>query len=362
MLAPPGAAPQPAAPAPTDEPPPGVPAKPSTGGALLPDDGDDGALLPGSEPAAPDPAAVAGAVDDDEPADERAVDLPGRRPGDPPVRIVADDDETLEALRRTSNGYARREEVQALRQQAMRQLADVEAFNELVEADPAAVVLEALPQVGDKQHMAKWLLTQPGVFTQDMRDWLEAVIDQPAILAKEAQIVNAERVTRTNTAMTQVNARREVQRNAHEIVNETERVLDTLLPRNFDDQTRQLITDDIIADVKRYGKDRGQRLVDPRIVESLAKRRLSGYGVAVAPKNGAREPRPASPAARPAALGGRTPADLQAQRTARRAAAAAPPGLGAPAVQPITLPKGAGIKEAAAAARARLAQLQKPPQ
>lgn len=80
------------------------------------------------------------------PPEELAVTLPPRRDGEEPLAFQAQTREQAEALRRLNNGYLRGEQAREVQAQAQAQLAELQAFEQRLTADPVGVLLERVPQ------------------------------------------------------------------------------------------------------------------------------------------------------------------------------------------------------------------------
>jgi hypothetical protein len=360
-----------AAPAPaTEEPPPasaeGAPAgdQPPAEGELPPEgaDGAEGEGGEGEGTGEADPALV--------------VELPGARPEEDPVSIEVSDPVVAERMRQLVKGYARREQAERIREQALQLREEAEQLNYAVQLDPAGVVSETLQSAADQAHLARFLLTRPGVL-EKVQDFVAQLMDNPDAAPQLAALAEAERIRRKEHVSGEVRARQEVDRNARTLVRTIERSIESLSPDSLSEEAQQTLYNDVLGDLQRYAREHNLRLVDPRLVPGMVQRRFAVYGVAPKTKNAPGTPNaPAAPAPTAATAPSPTPgkpqktgAQFTAARAARRAAAAAPPGVGAPVTTGVQKPPsydpsqpGTPIQQAAAWARRNLQLRRQGPQ
>jgi hypothetical protein len=295
------------------------------------------------------------------------VTIPGREAGEE-IEIEAADLETAERLRQLNNGFARGEEARAIREEAQAIREEAEDIRYGAQLDPAGVILSALKQPADLDHVARFLLTQPGALER-LAPWIGELMDEPDRIPQANALMEAERIRRRQYVEGEVNRERELNNNARQLVRTTHKSIESLAPEGMDDRGKQQLADDVLADVQQYARAQKLERVDPRAVPGLVQRRLSMYGLAPR-RAGApgRDPKAPTVPNRPAAGGsGRTPAALLAGSAARRSAVSAPPGAGSPVAMPTAAPKydptkpGSPIKQAADFARTMVRAIGKRP-
>jgi hypothetical protein len=274
-------------------------------------------------------------------------------------------------------GYARRQDAERIRDEAAQMREEAEQINYAVELDPAGVVEQTLRSPADQAHLARFLLTQPGVFDR-VQDFVAQMMDNPESVNQLKALAEAERIRRREHVGREVAAKQELDRNARQLVKTLDRSLESLIPDSQSEEAKQQLREDVLADLQRYARSQNLRLVDPRVVPGMVQRRLAVYGVAPKtksqPNGGTAAPgatAPAAPAGSPPASAKpqKTGAQFTAARAARRAAAAAPPGVGAPVSTGVQKPPpydpsqpGTPIQQAAGWARRNLSLRRQGPQ
>lgn len=296
---------------------------------------------------------------DGAPADaELTVQVPGREEGET-IPIVVSDRDTAERLNQLVRGFARGEQARAIREDAQRDREEAEEFRYLIQADPIGVVTDTVRSPVAMEHMAKYLLTRPGM-RDKMESFLLKILDDPSTVETEARLVEADRITYRDQVQGQVNHERAVNKNARQVMQRIYHEVERVAPSAWSDESQRQFVEDVTEDVKKYARARNAEQVDPRQVPALVQRRLQLIGVApraVAPASTGQGPTGTKGPVVPA---GKTAEQLQADRQARRASASAPTGAGSPTPSPLKVPaydpkaKGSPIAQAAAAARAAI--------
>jgi hypothetical protein len=302
------------------------------------------------------------------------VVIDGAREGET-FPIEVSDIETADRLRQLQRAALRGEQARALREEAAAMREEAEEFNYVVEMDPAGVIAEAITAPEDQVHLAKYLLTRPGVL-EAAEAWLVELLNDPEkVLPTQRKLVEADRIERREAVSGEVNAKRELNKNARALVQAAQRSIDSLVPETWSVDARRQMYEDVrsdmsavvrheMAEAKRRGMDHDGRL-DPRRVAGMVQRRLSLLGVAprsAKPVSGT----PAAAGTTPAAIPGATAETLKAARAAKAAAASAPPGAGSPSATIPPAPpydptqKGTPIQQAAAHVRRFVSGLRKP--
>lgn len=318
-------------------------------------------------------AAEAAAAGNEEPDEALTVVLDGARDGEE-VSIVVDSPETAERLRQLKRAALRGNQARAIREEAQQDREQAEEMRYTVEMDPAGFIAEHITNPADNVHLAQYLLTRPGVLDQ-LRPWLEDLTEDPVKLEEQALLVDAVRIRRKDAVSAQVNHRRALGQNSRAIVQAAERSIDSLVPEAWPDEAKAQMRKDVIGDVRAIVRQmaaeaeaRGEAFdgrFNPSQVPGLVQRRLKQYGVAprTATPVGGGKPAAGTP---PAARAKPTAETFTKGRTARIAAASAPPGAGSPA--PV-IPKppaydaskpGTPIQQAAAFAKSVMSTLRKP--
>lgn len=358
----------------TGAPPAGEPAATPPEGTPEGVEGAEGAEGAEGDPTAGDQGEGAETLDE-----ALVVELPAARPEEEAVPIEVNDPAVAERLRQLVKGYARRQEAERIREEASQLRQEAEEINYAVELDPAGVVEQTLRSPADQAHLARYLLTQPGVLER-VQEFAMQLLDSPDSLPQLRALAEAERIKRREHVQGEVTKKRELDRNAAQIIKTTTRSIETLVGDSLNDGARETLFHDVLGDLQRYAREQNLRIVDPRIIPGMVQKRLAAYGVA--PKAKSQPPeRSTTPAATPKAPAAaptppaaavppqKTGAQFTAARAARRAAAAAPPGVGAPVPSGITKPPpfdpkqpGTAIQQAANWARRTLASRRQGPQ
>lgn len=318
---------------------------------------------PADPNAPPDPNAL---PLDDAPDPELIVALPGRRPEDGDVELVAADKETAERLRQLRNGFTRGEEARAMIADAQAQMQEVNAFATALDVDPIGVIEQRQYAPEQRANLVLSMLTQPEVYAM-VKDILPMLADP-----KEFRYVAAEVENDRNKQRTEATTRIETQRAVQANVQEVSAAIDALIPDGLSEIQRQVFIQDARADVGRFANARGLLTLDPVALPQVLAARLQAHGMDTAAAHArlarvqpgasapvrpatrsAAPPAPAAPAAAPAPAG-RTAEEIRAAADKRRQVAAiGPQGAGAPAMTTQKPPAGATLKEASAFARQR---------
>lgn len=347
----------PAAPTPTEDPAPDPTIEPGPDGQPPAEEGAD--VPEGGEPA-PDAGDV--------PVEPVKVSLPGRRPGDPDMEITVDDPEVAEALQRQRNGYLRGEEVKVERDALAKERAEQEEFADLVASDPVAFLTQQVP-VDIRAETALSLLTDPKV-------WDLIKDDLPALLESEEklELARAKLEVRRRDNRDMLRDRSVARTAARQEARTISEALESVIPEGLNEAQGERFVKDALRDLAAYQKRTGAG-IQTRDLPLLLADRFESLGVdptqvavALARKAaGEQSTRPAGSAPRPAPRLAKAPVPGQAPQVtgkslvaaqARKVAAAAvpPPGAATPsAAAGPQIPKGANVKEALAAMRARVA-------
>lgn len=343
--------------APPEEAPPAAPAE----GEVPPETPPGEAPPKGGEPAQGD--------EDGEDGNPLVVTIDGAREGEQ-IAIETSDRETADRLRQLQRAAVRGDQARAIRDAAQRMREEAEEIQYTVQLDPAGVLAGTLTHPEDQTHLLRYLLTRPGVM-QANEEWLNNVLAQPEIIPQEARLAEADRLTRREIVRSQVELKRNLDRNARDLVRETEKSIETMVPPQFTAEGKAQLYQDVLGDIRAVARAENAEMVDPKRVAGLVQRRLKLLGVApqAAPPRAAVPPagRPAAPAGStpPAVQPAPTPETFKQARTARFAAASAPVGAGSPAPVMPKAPaydpsqKGGPIAQAAAHAR-KILSLRKP--
>ena len=292
------------------------------------------------------------------------VTIDGAREGES-VQIQVDSVETADRLRQLQRAAMRGNQARAMREQAEQMRNEGEEFRFMVEADPAGVVNEIITQPADQAHLAQFLLTRPGVLEQ-VRSWVEALISADDVtIGREGKLIEADRLTRRDAVQMQIQEKRELNRNASQLVARAERAIEAFVPEGWTEEQKGLLYTDILGDIRATARAENVRVLDPRRVDGMVQRRLTLLGLA--PRVAAPVSDGTPPAGKPPAVQKRpTPETFKAARGARASAASAPPGVGSPAAQIPKPPaydptkRGTPIQQAAAFARSIVSAVRKP--
>ena len=237
-----------------------------------------------------------------------------------------------------------------------------------MQLDPAGYVTSTIQDPNDLHHLFRYLATRPGIL-ESSTDWLAEMMGDPGQIQREARDLDAMRIQRRDQMMGQVNARREIDQNARQIVRTATKTIESLAPSGWDDEARGIFTEDVLNDVRRYARTNNLNTVDPRAVPGLVQHRLKLMGLA--PRNSANTPQGGTPTPTgnkgPVAGQAPSPAQLQQQSARRHSAASAPPGAGSPVAAipkaPAYDPKAPGspVQQAANYARTMIRRFQQRP-
>ncbi len=278
------------------------------------------------------------------------VKLPGQRDGEE-IDIEVGDQETFDALNRLNKGYARREAAEAIRDQAYKIREESDNIRYAAELDPAEIVLTAMQNTADVDHLARYLLTRDGALER-LGDWIRPLLENPESIGNVVAQVELERRERRDAVKGEIAEKMTFDDNARKILGTMRKSIESLAPDSIDEDGRSLLERDIRSDminrvnaqVNKYIRDNNipldrngrptkrlpieVRTLDPREVPGLIQRRFKLMGVA--PKSATAPVAKAPPApATPAVVKAPLTADaLKAARVARRAAGSAPVGAG----------------------------------
>lgn len=320
------------------------------------------------DPAAPavDPAAAP--VDPNAPPAEAApttveLELPGRRPDDPPIiiELPADQVEAVEGMRRLRNGYLRGTEVEAAKQELALERDQLLARQEEFDVDPTSH-LERLDTTA-RAGIALILLSDPDVVRTIGED-VAQLLDPAKAAALQLAIVNTRTKAKAENA-SELQYRADVRTSKQA----AEAIIAALTPEEFDETKandfRFLAFGDLDRQLK-YDQTGRPIPIPANFVPRMLRPRLVAMGMSDAQidqkleawKQGARPPRRSAapvtvqPAKKPAL----PTIDQIKAAVAARPSTAAPPGAGAPAVKVPAIPKGTNVKDAIAALRKTLTQ------
>ena len=285
--------------------------------------------------------AAEGAADGGGAADDvLVVDLGAMREGEEPIRIQAEDQAMADHIRSLVNRAATRDTSMRIREEAESIRAQVDEQKYAVQLDPADFLLRSLGELppaartADAVHLAKVLLTQPGVLDQ-VKGWVGALAAHPEALEAETRLVRSDRIERREKVEPLVKQMQFENLNARQVVRAAYRTVDDTVPDSWTPQQRDRLVADVIRDVQDLQRQERVAVTNPARVAGLVKARLEPFGMA---------PRGSKPAAgagagRPGSITpGRTgPSGQQLRQTdsARRRAAGPGTGQGSPvAVMP----------------------------
>jgi hypothetical protein len=338
---------------------------------------DPNAPAPSTDPAAPaaDPNAPAPTNGDADPNAGDAIDpelvvaLPGRRPEDGDVELVAADKETAERLRQLKNGFFRGEDARQLQSQAQAAIQEVQDFALALDVDPIGVIEQRGYAPEQRANLVLSLLTQPDVYAM-VAEILPRLADEKEFRYIAAE-VGKDRYEQREKATERVNTERAITQNVQLVAS----AIEAIVPDNLSDAQRAIFVRDARSDISRHANARGVRTIDPMHVPQILSDRLTAYGMDInaayarlasaapgastaRPVSGGARPAPAlrGPSAAPAAPApaGRTAEEIRTASDKRRSVAAiAPAGAGAPALSLHKPPAGSTLKEAMAHARSQ---------
>lgn len=308
-------------------------------------------------PAAADAPAADAAVDPApaEPALEvEVIELPGRRPDDPPFEIEVPKGEAAERLRQALNNGMRGEEFDAEIASVDQERAQVQLNQDRLEIDPVGYLAPMEPR--DRALIALQLLADPAVL-DGAAEHLQGLLDPETRegLIKDLRLARAEGARQREEDL---RGRAGTRAAAADIKS----LLQVLVPPGLTEAQQVLFRRDAQGDIMRAVNASPDGFVHPREVPRLLQPRLQAFGmtdeqitqaIAAAGRGGRRRsrplPAPPSPPPAPAA-----PARVAARPTVKQLEAGAqnraqirtpPPGAGAP-TPARTIPTGLTIEQA----------------
>jgi hypothetical protein len=269
-----------------------------------------------------------------------------------PFLMEVGDQESADILTDLNKRAARGDQARAIREQATLIRDDAEderdRFKMVVDLDPAGVLQESVTDPRDQVHLAKFLLTQPGVL-ENVKDWIAAALeDSPEDAAKRAELLELERYKRRDAVKDAVEknmkSRRDFRHEKRSVALGIHQAIESLAPEVFTKDSLDALYEDVAADVEAVRQNSPSKRIDGRNIPAIVTRRLKLYGHAPrgekpVVKTG-ETTRPSAPAAvkttgvpaKPAADTKVAPKTAQALRTAarqRQDATTASPGAGA---------------------------------
>lgn len=284
-------------------------------------------------------AAGAGAADD-----ALIIDLGPLREGEEPIRIAAEDQAMADHIRSLKNRAATYDASLRIREEGEAYRAQADEMRYEVRLDPGGFLLESLrtPQgtirSDDAAHVARILLTQPGVFDAPIRadgttlkEWIVALAEHPAALPQEAELAEAARLKRATERKPLVEAMKFENQNARALVRTAYKAVDDFVPEAWTQAQRDQLVADVSRDLQEAQSRERVRVTDPRRVPGFVERRLKAFGVAPRAKNGTAGVGAGRPETKSSARTGPSGQKLVATDEARRRAAGPGPGAGSPA-------------------------------
>lgn len=298
----------------------------------------------GDEGAEGDDAADDTTVDED----KLKVTLKGRNPDDPPIEIVAPDEETAERMRQNLRDGLRRDEFNRRVERVVEREEQAAYLDHLLKHDPAGFLAQRVPEEVQQQVVER-LLAQPGMLEKvqaKLEEW-EGSPEKRTNFRLE-QDVNA--LKNSEKVDSEFEAER-VARNATRVLMDT---CDTLAGAVPTDMAHQFV-DDVLRDVQQFyiRENRGTPLKPEEIVAVISPR-LKLYGLTPEKAKGLLngDPSPIPKAKPDAAAAERLKQDAKqgARKLVRasqgRKAAATVAGAGTPpGARPAAPPKGQGLKD-----------------
>jgi hypothetical protein len=264
------------------------------------------------------------------------VEVPGRRPEDPPDIYEAATPEQAERLRQLVNGYQRAD---AIKQQEFRIRADREQLNEIaarMEFDPEGFLFDQIPQERAAS-VALQVLLQPEVWGQ-VNDVLLELLESDDKRELVRVSLENQRLKNKESAQTAMATQRESAQNAHLVKQAIAMMIPDTLPEDQQVALYRACQQDVVAYAERLRLD----TMDPRDVPLVIAQRLRAGGVdpvqaasllhrqaAGQPSSGTVKGR-APVNGRPAAPAPSGKDFVAANAAARAAATVAPAGAGAP--------------------------------
>lgn len=299
-----------------------------------------GALSP-EERAAAEAAESEGALGGGATDEVLVVDLGAMREGEEPIRIQAEDQAMADHIRSLVNRAATRDTSMRIREEAEAIRAQVDEQRYAVQLDPADFLLRSLGELppaartADAVHLAKVLLTQPGVLEQ-VKGWVGALAAHPEALEAETRLVRSDRIERREKVTPLVEQMKFENLNARQVVRAAYRTVDEMVPDAWTPQQRDRLVADVVRDVQDLQRQERVAVTNPARVAGLVKTRLEPFGMAprgTKPAAGAGAGRPES---KTSARTGPSGQQLRATDSARRRAAGPGTGQGSPVA---TMPK-----------------------
>jgi len=283
---------------------------------------------------------------------EFVVEVPGRRPGEEPIKLAVDDAETLERVNQAIKGGLRRDEFNRSMEAVNRQREELDLVEQHLKIDPVGFLVEQVkPDI--QVELVRHLLSLPEVFeavTADLEEWQDP--DKARARRAELGKDRADRSRQAERELSHLAAVREQGRKIRDTV-------EALVPADMNEEEAALFRDDCLTDVAHWCRANPKvARLRPEEVIGILERRLRHHGLtpesalaglssgqplrratAAAPK---KAPAPSTPDV-PTALA--TGAKLK-QASVERREAAAIPGAGAGArPAKIELPAQQGVKE-----------------
>jgi len=289
---------------------------------------------------------------------EFVAEIPGRRPGEEPIKLAVEDAETLERINQALKGGLRRDEFARSMEAVTRQREELDLVEQHLELDPIGFLAERVKP--DLQvELVRHLLSLPNVYeavTADLEEWQDP--DKARARRAELGKDRADRSRQTERELAQISAVREQGRKIRDTV-------EAIVPADMSEDEAALFRDDALTDVANWCRANPKvARLRPEDVIGILERRLRHHGLtpesALAGLSSGQPLRRATAAAPKKALAPSTPdvptalatgAKLKQASVDRREAAAIP-GAGAGArPTKIEVPAQQGVKERIASLR-----------
>lgn len=283
---------------------------------------------------------------------EFIAEIPGRRPGEEPIKLAVEDAATLERINQALKGGLRRDEFARSMEAVNRQREELDIVEQHLEIDPVGFLAERVkPEI--QVELVRHLLSLPEVFekvTADLEEWQDP--DKARARRAELGKDRADRSRQTERELAQIREVREQGRKIRDTV-------EAIMPADMQEDEAALFRDDCLTDVAAWCRANPKvARLRPEEVIGILERRLRHHGLtpesALAGLSSGQPLRRATAAAPKKALAPSTPdvptalatgAKLKAASADRREAAAIP-GAGAGArPAKIELPAQQGVKE-----------------
>jgi hypothetical protein len=280
------------------------------------------------------------------------AEIPGRRPGEEPIKLAVEDQETLERINQAIKGGLRRDELARATEAVNRQREELELVEQHMAIDPVGFLVEQVkPEI--QVDLARHLLSLPEVFeaiTKDIEEWQDP--DKLALGRAELGRARSDRSRDTERQLRNMAAVKEQGRRIRDTV-------EAIVPGDMADDEAAMFRDDCLSDIAAHCRAHPEiRSLRPDEVVGILERRLRHHGLtpesalaglssgqplrratAAAPK---KVPAPSIPDEQTA----RTTGAKLKQASVERREAAAVPGAGAGArPAKIELPAQQGVKE-----------------